>query len=57
MNVEQEIDVLKRQIISLRRQIQQHDEWLDTVNSPFWKRLWWWCRGWRFHRVGRWYGD
>ncbi len=55
MDYEQEIEALKRQFKSLRQQIQRHDEWLDTVNSPIYKRIFWWFCGYRFHRVGRWY--
>jgi len=57
MNVEHEIDVLKRQVLSLRRQVQAHHEWLETVNSALYKRVWWFLRGYRFYTVGRWYGD
>ena len=57
MNYEQEIDVLRRQVLSLRRQVGRHEEWLDTVNSPFIKRIWWWLCGYKFYTVGRWYGN
>lgn len=53
----QEIDVLKRQVTSLRRQVQALIEWQDTVSSPLYKRLWWWLCGYRFRTVGRWYGQ
>lgn len=53
--LEQDIDVLKRQVRSLRRVQLVHSEWLDTVNSPLIKRLWWFVQGYRFHRLGRWY--
>lgn len=53
-NLPHEIDVLKRQVRALRRQVQEHDEWLDTVNSPVHKRLLWWLQGYRFYRLGRW---
>jgi hypothetical protein len=56
MNVEQEIDVLRRQMKSLRRQLQATEEWLDTIASPWWKKAWWLACGWRWYRVGRWYG-
>ena len=54
MNIEQEINVLKRQMKSLRQQVQFHGEWLDTVNSPLYKRIWWWLQGYKFFTVGRW---
>jgi len=52
---EQDVDVLKRQMLSLRRQIQQIAEWQDTVSSPLYKRVWYWLQGYRWRRVGRWY--
>jgi hypothetical protein len=55
MNTEQEIEVLKRQVKSLRRELQRHDEWLDTVNSPLYRRIWWYLKGYKFYTVGRWY--
>lgn len=56
MTPEHRIEVLERQVKALRRQVQALDERVDTVFSPFWKRVWWWLQGYRWHRVGRWYG-
>jgi len=56
MNVEQEIDVLKRQMVSLRREVRDLTEYVDTVSSPIWKRILWWFAGYHFRKVGRWYG-
>lgn len=53
--MEQDIDVLKRQMKSLRLQVGRHEEWIDTVSSSFLKRIWWWLQGYRLHKVGRWY--
>lgn len=55
MNYDQEIDVLKRQMKSLREQVHMHEEWLDTVNSPIYKRIWFWLQGYKYHTLGRWY--
>lgn len=52
---QQRIDVLERQMLSLRREVQALGERCDTVFSPPWKRLWWWLQGYRLWRVGRWY--
>jgi hypothetical protein len=52
----QEVDVLKRQMLSLRRQVQQHDEWIDTMSSSVFRRAWWVFQGYRWHRIGRWRG-
>jgi len=56
MNVEQEIDVLKRQVLALRRQMKGCTEFVDVVSSPLWKRVVWWFFGFYFRKVGRWYG-
>lgn len=55
MNVEHEIDVLKRQVMSLRRQAQRHEEYIDTVSSPLFKRLLFVLQGYRWNRLGTWY--
>lgn len=54
--MEQRMDVLERQMKALRKQVQVHDEYIDTVSSPLWKRVVWWLQGYYFRRVGRWYG-
>jgi len=56
MNVEQEIDVLKRQVLALRRQMKGCTEFVDVVSSPLWKRVIWWFCGFYFRKVGRWAG-
>mgnify|MGYP001563219843 FL=1 len=53
--LEQEVEVLKRQVRSLRREVRELAEYVDTVSSPLWKRLVWWCEGFYFRKVGRWY--
>jgi hypothetical protein len=57
MTPEAEIEALKRQVKSLRIQVQRHEEYIDTVSSALWKRLIWWSQGYYFRKVGRWYGD
>jgi hypothetical protein len=52
---EREIDLLKRQIKSLRRELREQGELLDTLASPPWKRIWFFLQGYRLWRVGRWY--
>ena len=56
MSDEQEIEVLKRQVKSLRQEVRKLDEWMDTVNSHWFKRMIWLFQGFRYHRLGRWYG-
>lgn len=45
------IDVIERQIKSLRRDYQAQQEWLDTICSPLHKRIWWWFGGYKFYTV------
>jgi hypothetical protein len=52
-----EVDALKRQVLSLRREVHYLHEWLDTVCSPLYMRIWWWLCGWKFYTVGRWYAE
>jgi hypothetical protein len=42
---------------ALRKQAHDHEEYIDTVSSPLYKRVWWFCCGYRFRKVGRWYGN
>lgn len=50
------VAVLERQMFAARTRIHELEEWLDTVNSLPWKRLWWLLQGFRWYRVGRWRG-
>lgn len=54
-NLRAEINALKIQVKSLRRQNTFFDHWHNTVCSPLHKRLWWWVQGYRFSCLGRWY--
>lgn len=49
------VEVLERQVLELRRQVQRLREWQDVVSSPLWKRLWFVLCGWNFGSLGRWY--
>lgn len=51
----QQVEVLQRQITSLRREVRDLTEYVDTVSSPLWKRAIWWLEGYYFRKVGRWY--
>jgi hypothetical protein len=55
VNHEQEIEVLKRQVLSLRREVRALTEWQEVLSSPVWKRVWFVLCGWRWNRLGRWY--
>lgn len=47
---------MTEELRKLRQRVRDLEEWLDTITSPLPRRLWWWCCGYRFRRVGRWYG-
>lgn len=55
MSHEAEIEVLKAQVAQLRRQMKFVSDWQNTVFSPWYKRLWWWCQGYRLSVPGTWY--
>lgn len=57
MSVEQDIDVLKRQVLAMRKQMKGVTEFVDVLSSPLWKRIIWWFCGFYFRKVGRWYGS
>ena len=54
MSVETRLRTLEKQMQSARRQLQAHDEYIDTVSSALWKRVLWWLQGYYFRKVGRW---
>ena len=54
-NRDNDLDVLKRQMQSLQREQHRQSEWIDTHNTPLWKRFWFVAQGYRFRRLGRWY--
>jgi len=55
VTIEQNVDVLQRQVRALRRQLTVVEDYIDTVTSPLWKRMIWWFQGFYFRKVGRWY--
>lgn len=50
-----EIESLKDNRINMAKRIRELEEYVDTVSSPMWKRIWFVLQGWRFRRLGRWY--
>lgn len=56
-DVRAELDSLQVNRLRDAARIRALEEYVDTVSSPLWKRLWWVLQGWRFRQVGRWYGD
>lgn len=56
-SIDMRVKALDRQIKSLRRELRALDELVDTINSPLYKRIWWWLQGYHFRKLGRWYGN
>lgn len=54
-NLQAEINCLKRQVQELRTQQKWVNDWYDTFNSPWYKRLWWWIQGFKLMSLGTWY--
>jgi hypothetical protein len=46
---------VEREQKSLKREVRQMNELLDTIASPPWKRVIFFLQGFRLWRVGRWY--
>ena len=39
----------------MQKDIHELQEYVDTVSSPLYKRIYWWFCGYYFRKVGRWY--
>jgi hypothetical protein len=50
-----EVEVLKRQVNSLRRAHSRLDQLVDTINTAYLKRIWFVVQGFRLRRLGVWY--
>ena len=50
------LDSLNLNRVQQAARIRALENYVDTVSSPLYKRLWWVLQGYRFRRVGRWYG-
>jgi len=37
------------------RYTRECQDWIDTFSSPILKRIWFWLKGYRWKRLGRWY--
>lgn len=40
---------------ALGARVRRLEKWVDTVESPLWKRVWFVMQGYRFRRLGVWY--
>jgi len=50
-----EVNGLRHEVQALRRRVTFFDHWHNTVHSAWWKRVWWWCLGFRLSSLGTWY--
>ena len=57
IKLEGRIEVLERQMKIERQQLRDGLFWLDVHCSWPWKRIWWWLHGFKFYRLGRWWGS
>lgn len=48
-DMEAEITVLKEQVKQLRLAASDYEQRFDTLQTPFWKRWWFWLDGWPWH--------
>ena len=46
---------IKITIKQMQKEIHDLNEYVDTVTSPLYKRIYWWFCGYYFRKVGRWY--
>jgi hypothetical protein len=57
------IESLAVRVAELERIVSDHEQRFDTLQTPFWKRLWFWIDGWPWHdlngtqRRRPWHGD
>lgn len=54
-DMEHRLAVLERQMTILRQQQRDMQEWVDTISTNPFLRLYWFLSGWRLWREGRWY--
>lgn len=54
-DIEHDVEVLKRQMRSLQREVQQLAELVDVLATPLHRKVWFWVHGYRLWRVGRWW--
>ena len=55
--MEQEIEILKRQVKFLRNRTRDTWQLLDVLATPPWRRIWFTLCGWHPWKVGKWYGN
>jgi len=50
-----ECESLRANLLALSARTRLCEKWIDRVESPLWKRVWFVMQGYRFHRLGVWY--
>ena len=43
------LDSWTTRIDALERLVSDHEQRFDTLQTPFWKRMWFWVQGWPWH--------
>lgn len=43
------IETLTRDMKVLAGRVSDHEQRFDTLQTPFWKRIWFWIDGWPWH--------
>jgi hypothetical protein len=41
--------------VALAARVRRLEKWVDTIETPMWKRLWFVAQGYRWRRLGVWY--
>lgn len=43
------IEELTRKVADHERRLRDHEQRFDTLQTPFWKRWWFWLQGWPWY--------
>jgi hypothetical protein len=52
---EAEFRTLQNQVAELRRQMKMASDWHDTLNTPMYKKVWFFIQGYKPWSLGTWY--
>jgi len=55
-SIEHRVEILERQVKSLRNRSRDTWQLLDVLATPPWRRLLFFLQGFQLWKVGRWYG-
>lgn len=48
-DAEAEIHVLRQQVEQFSQMVMDHEQRFDTLQTPWWKRVWFWVNGWPWY--------